>query len=64
MAPAGTRGLAIAVAAVALPLFLPGAYHRHVLVLAGVVGFLTLCLVLPGVLLVVRGLNGLLARRQ
>ena len=36
MVPAGTRGLAIAAAAVALPLLLPGAYHRHVLVLAGV----------------------------
>ena len=36
MTPAVTRALAIAAAAVALPLLLPGAYHRHVLVLAGV----------------------------
>jgi branched-chain amino acid transport system permease protein len=32
---ASVGGLAVAVAAVALPLALPGAYHRHVLVLAG-----------------------------
>ena len=35
MVSARTTGIALAAAAVALPLLLPGSYHRHVLVLAG-----------------------------
>ena len=36
MVPPRTAGIALAAAAVLLPLLLPGPYHRHVLVLAGI----------------------------